>query len=253
MRSIASVVLTVLACGLIGSAQQQTLPSEQRDVMARVAALSARLEYRDDNEADKDRYFRELEEVTRRIRAEIDNHIQATVNVDDTSQQVQDRLTKLLARTPHPQYGDAPFARSADLPAGRSLLVAYTIVRPPHHDSATVRGYRLTSNTFELVAVSEDDFDGYNMFKRELRSPVPGELWLLAWGQAQGANGKIVRFRAYAFNGETLRTVWSPEDMFDADVRFSDSGFAIDHYRRPHDIHDEYLLTPDGPLKTTPN
>jgi hypothetical protein len=100
--------------------------------------------------------------------------------------------------------------------------------------------------------VTGDDFNGYNMLKKELRSPLLGEIWLMAWGQGHTANGQIVRFRMYAFDGDAFRTLWSPEDMLDAEVRFTDSGFTIDHYRRPRAVHDEYLLTPDGPLKTTP-
>jgi hypothetical protein len=113
-----------------------------------------------------------------------------------------------------------------------------------------VRGYRRTLAGFELVAVTARDFEGFNMFMKELRSPIPNQLWMLAWGQAHTANGKFVRCRVYAFDGETFKTMWSPEEMFRADVRVWESGLAIDHYVRPNDIHDEYLITPNGPLKT---
>jgi hypothetical protein len=175
---------------------------------------------------------------------------EAAVRITETSQQIEDRLKTLLMRKPEPDYGDLAFARVADLPTGRSLLVAYTIVRPPHHNLATVRGYRRTLAGFELVAVTARDFEGFNMFMKELRSPIPNQLWMLAWGQAHTANGKFVRCRVYAFDGKTFKTMWSPEEMFRADVRVWESGLAIDHYVRPNDIHDEYLITPNGPLKT---
>ena len=38
-----------------------------------------------------------------------------------------------------------------------------------------------------------------------------------------------------------------------SELRFSAPGFSIDHYRRPNQIHDEFVLTAQGPLKTTPN
>jgi hypothetical protein len=253
MRNLRWTSLFVLACCVVGLAQQQTTPVQQRDreIKAQVATLLARLQYSDADRADKDRYYDELEAVTQSVRDQIDKYVQTVVDPRETAQQIQDQLRALLPRAPNPQYGDPPFALVADLPTSRSLLVAYTIVRPPHHDSATVRGYRRTLNQFELVAViPPQDFDGFSMFKRELRSPLAGDLWIMAWGQAEGANGKIVRFRVYAFDGQTFRTVWSPEEMFNANVRFTETGFVIDHYRRPYDIHDEYLLTANGPIKT---
>ena len=240
----------VMMMAMIGSAQQ-TQPAEQydRDVAVRIRALSERLRFTGD-EPDLARRYAELNEVTDRLRGEVDGYIQAAVNATEGSQRIQARLRTLLAEhTPNPEYGDLPFARVADLRAARSLIVAYTIVRGPHHDSATIRGYRSDLDRFELVATTGDDFDGYNMFKTELASPLRGEFWLLAWGQASTFNGKKVRLRVYAFDGQSFRTVWEPEDMFNATLRITKSGFAIDHEVRPDEIHDEYLLTPDGPIK----
>ncbi len=116
---------------------------------------------------------------------------------------------------------------------------------------ATIRGYRWNLDRFELKASTGDDFAGYNMFKAELQSPQRGEFWLLAWGQAQTFNGKKVRVRVYAFDGQAFRTIWDPEDVFDATVRVIDSGFVVDHNVRypPYQIHDEYRLTVNGPVK----
>jgi hypothetical protein len=255
MRNLKWTALILLACGLVGSAEQAAAPVEQgeRNLTARVAGLLARLVYREGDKADTDRYYGEMDRVTDQLREEIDSYIALVANSTPTSKGIEERLDGLLTRKPHPSYGDLPFARVADLRAGKSLVVAYTVVRPPHHDSATVRGYRAGLARFELMAVTGDDFDGYNMFKKELRSPLSDELWMLAWGQAETANGKIVRFRLYAFDGEMFRTVWSPDDMVDAELRFSAPGFSIDHYRRPNQIHDEFVLTAQGPLKTTPN
>jgi hypothetical protein len=250
MRNMLSTSTLVLTLGLLGAAQGTTLTQREGEITARVSALMMRLDYRDTDPADKDRYFKDMDDVTAGVRGEIDNYLQSVVDPREPSQQIQSRLRKLLPRTPNPLYGDAPFVQVAELPTGRSLLVAYTIVRPPHHNWATVRGYLQTSDRFQFMGETARDFDGFNMFKRELRSPIPGELWLMAWGQSEGGNGKIVRFRVYAFDGRSFRTVWNPADMFDANVSFSDSRFVIDHYQRPYEIHDQYLLTPDGVLKT---
>jgi len=139
-----------------------------------------------------------------------------------------------------------------DLRRGRSLIVAYTVKRPPHHDLATIRGYRDVQGRFELAAVTGDEFAGFNMFKTEIPSPIAGELWLLAWGQGHTSNGPIMRFRAYSFDGVTLKTVWSAENFYDAKVTIKGRGFLIEHRpnRAPYMTKDEYIVSPDGPVKT---
>ena len=77
----------------------------------------------------------------------------------------------------------------------------------------------------------------------------------MAWGQAHTFNGRKIRFRVYGFDGVAFRTIWSPEDILNATIRFTDSGFAIDHYvpLERRDIHDEYTITPAGPVQTVSN
>jgi hypothetical protein len=208
--------------------------------------VAARLDYREGDAQDEDRYYDEMDDVTRQLRVEVDAYIEQVVDPRDAPSQIAGRLQRLLRRAPHPDYGDGPFAEASDFAAGHALTIAYTIVRRPHHDSAAIRGYLEKAGRFELTATAGEDFAGFNMFRRELSSRIPGELWLMAWGQAHTANGSIVRLRVYAFDGRAFRTVWSPEDLFNARVTFHDRGFAIDHYQRPHDVRDEYLVTPDG-------
>ena len=251
--TVLTALVTFSALNLSVFGQQQSDATErEQDISARVGALVDRLNYRDDDPADRNRYYDQLETVTRELRERVDDYLAGVIKPSDESPQITARLNRLLRRQPNPNYGDAPFATKADLRAGKSLLLAYTIVRPPHHDVATIRGYVETADGYRLAAVTGDDFDGYHMFKRELRSPLLGEAWLMAWGQSLTGNGKIVRFRLYAFDGESFRTLWSPDDMFNAEIRFTDAGFSIDHDRRPLEIHDEYSLTPNGPLKTLP-
>jgi hypothetical protein len=248
------VLVLTIAVPMIASAQRSQSPEEyDREATTRVKALSERLRFRENDPVDRRRYYAELKEVTKRLRTEVDRYIHVAFSPTEASSSVQGRLRTLLAEhKPNPDYGDLALARIGDLRGGQSLLVAYAIVRPPHHDAATIRGYRLGVDGYDLMATTGDDFDGYGMFKQDLQSPIPGELWLLTWGQAHTFNGTKIRFRVYAFDGEKFRTVWSPDDLFDATVRFSDSGFAIDHHVRqpPSELHDEYVLTPDGPVKT---
>jgi hypothetical protein len=248
------VLLVSIAIPIAALAQgPRNVDQLQREAAARVNALSDRLRYRADDPADQRRYYSEVEDLTARLQREVDRYIQGAVSAGDDSERVQARLRSLLAaHKPYPESGDLAFARTGNLRSGPALLVAYTIVRPPHLDSATIRGYRTAPDGLELVATEGSDFDGYGMFKKQLPSPVPGEIWLFAWGRAHTFNGTRIRFRLYAFDGEHFRTLWSPDDMFNATVSFGDSGFAIDHYvpKAPFDLHDEYVLSPDGPVKT---
>jgi hypothetical protein len=248
------VLLAAITIPIVALAQPpQNVEQYEREATARVKALSERLRFREDDPADQRRYYSELKDLTDRLRREVDGYIHAAVSTAEDSERVRAQLRSLLtAHRPNPDYGDLAFARAGNLRSGQALVVAYTIVRRPHHDSATIRGYRAASNGFELVATAGDEFDGYGMFKKEIPSPVPGEIWLFAWGRAHTFNGSKVRFRLYGFDGERFRTLWSPEDMFNATVSFRDSGFAIDHHvsKAPFDLHDEYVLTQDGPVKT---
>ena len=251
---VLTVLLTASTVNLFLSAQQQPAEDAQRekDLSARVGALVERLNYRDDDPTDKDRYYDQLDNVTRELQERVDDYIRGVITTKDDSSRIEAKLNDLLRRHPDPSYGDGPLARKAELRAGKYLLLAYTVVRPPHHDVATIRGYVETPDGYKRTATTGEDFDGFNMFKKELRSPLLGEIWLMAWGESHTGNGKIVRFRLYAFDGEVFRTLWSPEEMFNAELRFTDSGFTIDHYHRPRSVHDEYLLTTSGPLKVTP-
>jgi hypothetical protein len=62
----------------------------------------------------------------------------------------------------------------------------------------------------------------------------------------------LIRFRIYAFDGEAFRTMWAPDDMFNAEVAIRDRGFEIRHTLRSDpawpSVRDEYDLTADGPI-----
>jgi hypothetical protein len=229
-------------------AQQST---SDRQITDRIADLTARLQVSDPPAS----WYSELDGWTQRFVVEIDSYIQGTFRPDEGAQRLQTKLRALLAaQVLNPAYGDLPLVQLADLPSGRILLVAYTIVRGPHHDLPVVRGYRWDADRFRLVGGAAEDFTEYNMFKAVLPSPIKSELWLLTWGQAHTFNGKKVRIRIYAFDGHVVTTIWNPEDVFNADVRVTANGFVVDHYlldQRPwREVHDEYVLTPAGPVKS---
>jgi hypothetical protein len=248
-------VLVALFAGSASVAAQRSSEQGQaidRAASERVAALTARLKYRADDRADQDRYYDELDAVTRELRQAVDGYIERVAGAAKRSEEMEQRLRKLLAlHRPNPEYGDLAIARFANLRAGRGLLVAYTLVRPPHHDTATIRGYRQATDGFRLVAATGEDFDGYNMFKRQLPAPIDGETWLLAWGQAHTFNGSLVRLRLYSFDGEAFTTRWRPADLLSATVSFTPRGFVVDHQVRqpPYSLRQEYALSAAGPVR----
>jgi hypothetical protein len=247
--------LMSLALVLAVSASAQPTSSEQLDVdvASRISALSEHLRIPSaDDDLEKSRKYAELDLWTARVHSEVDAYIKSALSAEEGSQRSVARLRRILAEhTPDSDAGDLPFAQVAHLNAGPALVVAFTLVRGAQHNVATIRGYHWNVTRYELVGKTGDDFEGHNMFEMALRSPVPGEFWLLAWGSSQTANGSGVRFRVYGFDGQTFRTVWSPEDMSNAVPHVTDSGIAIDHHVRypPYEIHDEYALTVSGVIK----
>jgi hypothetical protein len=251
-----AVLTLIVATTVTISSQQSTSNSEQAPAIAdRIAELTTHLQISSSNPDPSDEWYAQLDAWTNRLVSEVDNYIQANFNPSESAQGLQSKLRALLkSHVPNSEYGDLPLVQVADLPSGRVLLVAYTIVRGVHHSLPIVRGYQWVTNKFRLVGHAADDFYDYNMFKSVLPSPIKGEIWLLAWGQAHTFNGKKVRARIYAFDGRTFATVWNPEDVYNADVRVTGNGFVIDHElldrRPPQEVHDEYVLTPAGPVKS---
>jgi hypothetical protein len=241
-----------------GFAQQsQTDQTADREARGRIAAIYQQMRYAEGNKVDEDRYLRELPASTERVRIEIDTFIRQFVRPSESTQSIQLRLRNLLnIRPPNLEYADLPTVHMLDLPIGRILVLAYTIVRPPHFNSGNIRAYRATLNNFEFIAATGpefgDDPSGFGLFTRPVPSPVPGEFWLLAWGENH--TGKISLFRLYAFNGQQFRTVWSPETMPYAKITFTASGFSIRHLVRDttpgYSVDDDYALTATGPFKT---
>ena len=169
------VLLVAVSVSVMAGVRAQSR-SPQDDAVANVKALTSRLRLGQSDLADQRRY-EEMADITAQLQKEIDRYVGGAIASTANSEAAQGRLRDILSEhRPHSDYGDDAFVRTADLSGGKSMLVAYTIVRPPHHDIATIRGYRTGREGFELVATTGDDFEGYGMFKRLLPSPFPQEL-----------------------------------------------------------------------------
>ena len=257
--SLRIIVLAAAASGLltpapVASRQSGRATTFEAEAQARIQELSARLRVREADAADSDRYQRVRDDATGQLLREVDDVVEAAANAGQEPAEIQTRLRTLLPEA-DPESSGPAVVRGEELRGGRALVAAFTIVRGAHDDLPTIRGYRSVARRFGLVATAGEDFDGFGMFAREVRSPTQGELWLLAWGPAHTFNGRKVRLRLYAFDGRSFATRWTPDDMFDVTVQILSSGFAVDHVVRGtvpwSNVRDEYVLTAKGPVKTT--
>lgn len=193
--------------------------------------------------------------LTNEVRTEVSKYIVASVPSSSNQDSVQSKLRQLLATMkPDLEHGELPRARTGMLRYGRSLVTSYTIVRPPHFDSSLIFGFREDSGSFRAVATAGQEFDGYTMFTLDIPSPVDGEMWILAGGRAHTFNGlSKYRFRLYSFNGDVFRTIWDRDDVFNARVQLSPTGFAITNTdvstRAWTEVTDEYQVSFNGVFK----
>ena len=77
MRHVLRISALMLAFGVTAAAQQARTPAEREaELAARIQSLAARLDYRDDNRAEKDRYYEEMDRLTANVRDRIDEYVQ---------------------------------------------------------------------------------------------------------------------------------------------------------------------------------
>lgn len=223
-----------------------------RAVAAEAAVKNAAAELRKLAAGSAERYREERDRLRGSIHRTVDGFVEGTNGQRGAAAIADDLSTVLDEQIPPREYGDPPSARAVKTPRGTGLLVTYSVRGERHDSSGTVRAYALgASGRYELVTAATDDFDGFTVRSRPVPSPLPAESWLMVWGPKEGFNGTLIRFRLYAFDGETLRTVWAPADMLDAEIAIGGPGFSIRHLlkdQRPWQfVRDQYQLMPDGP------
>jgi len=120
----------------------------------------------------------------------------------------------------------------------------------PGATSVVLRAYRATDKGLRVGDAAGADMNGYaSVSVKQLASPMPGETWLLVWGQATGANGPNIRMRGYAFDGKKFRTVWMPANEWgNFTIHIDPNGFTIDgeSYRSSKKRHDVFVVASDG-------
>src|SRR4051812_24915573 len=247
---LALIFASTLAVASALGQSAQSVASVDRAAHDRIAALDSSFRFGSDD-ADASLRYDQLDAATNQLVRIVDDYTSSTFTVDDSSERIQERVRNVLGmHRPNPEYGDLPRAKAVPLTQGYALVTAFTVVRGPHNDIPFIRGYQWDDHQFRLAAAAGEDLSDYNMFTRELPSPVSGEYWLLAWGLRHTFNGQLVRFRVYSFDGKAFRTLWSPDDMLSARVQHTADGFVITHEEpRYTDVSDHYRLTGAGPVK----
>jgi len=198
--------------------------------------------------------------LVQQVHQEIDAYFKTEV-IDRSSPPGVDLRDLLQGFQVDSEYASEPFALSRDLREGPAVVAAYMLPlgAASPQTACTIRGYRNVNGQMLLAATTGSEMDGYFLNTLSLTAPVTGEAWVLAWGKSATFNGTRIRFRLYSFDGEKFKTMWAPEDMFNATIRFEGDGFVIDHLDAkryyasepgPLYIRDEYVLLANGPART---
>lgn len=234
----------------------QSTDTRIKEIALSISRSASKLRWTDSS--DSQQYERVKSKATLEIYESIDAFIHDTP-IENISKLDSDLKYLLKENRGNPEYTGAAFAQQSDLLYGRSVIVAYGITRggTAVNDSAiTIRGYRLDRDKLILSDTTGQEFDGYGLFTKMLPPPITGEAWLIAWGPLHGFNGSKNRVRIYAFDGKTFRTIWNPDDMMNATIHVTSSGFSInrldeDRYFRlrrcPCFVQEDYVLMLQGP------
>lgn len=171
--------------------------------------------------------------VTRSIRS-------AAMARDSSAASVQKAITvvqggkPLLGYDPSDQI-EMPYVDMSDIQGFPTMVAAFAVLSGGAgipDVSAHIQFYFKVSGAWGLVAERGDDFGGCGFAVAALRSPVPGEVWYLAWGKVIGDTGARLKMRVYAFNGGSVRTVWQKDGLFGGSVEINRDQVIL-HYLEP--------------------
>jgi hypothetical protein len=251
------VLVSLVPCLIL--AQDNSEEQSRASAKATVKDLTASLRFTD--AAEQKNYLATRDRRTTKIHAAVDHYVSAIATASSLD---SSKLAGHLSDLPDshhydPEYSGPPFARREEIRGKSALVIGYMLVRggAAVNDSAvSIRAYTAIGGRFELADTTGQDLDGYGLFVRELRSPFPGEMWLLAWGPRYGFNGTRDRMRLYAFDGARFRTVWAPPDIYDGRITINETGFSVERLdeeryyhvlKPPYRLKVDYILVPDGP------
>ncbi|MBL8178541.1 MAG: hypothetical protein JNK48_27965 [Bryobacterales bacterium] len=101
-----------------------------------------------------------------------------------------------------------------------------TIPEPEPH----IHFYLNKSGFWYLAAEAPPDLDKFALKIRSIGSPVSGEVWILAWGSRYGDNRTKMHARLYAFDGGSVRTVWSQDALHGGEIKVEGDRITVTYY-----------------------
>jgi hypothetical protein len=254
------IALSLLLCPARFRAQPRSAPNRVEEIRS----LSKQLRWHD--ESDREEYLRTRDEATQRLLGDVDGFVMESFQPDtSTADLMKAGLDALLGYRKGDSMKNEAF--SASLPTGRFLIIGVDLrcggpAIP--EDVVSFRAYKESGDRFVPVAhAGLWDYATYLDVKPVPAPPIPGELWFLASAEVPPLTPPTVAMRLYAFDGNSFRAVWTPKNITaegsDKAVELTTAGFVIDRLFDPTGvaalsptvvIHEQYILTPDGPRKT---
>lgn len=126
-----------------------------------------------------------------------------------------------------PDEPSLPFAHFVVLGGMKTMTAAFPVLSGGAgipDVAAHIQFYSNLGGRWNLVAETGEDFEGCNFKVAPLRSPVGGQAWFLAWGRVVGDTRARLKVRLYSFDGFSVRTVWSRDELRGGGVKIEDDG-----------------------------
>ena len=260
-----SALQFVAATVLLASQMPAQAPPSTDEMQAAKAKVDALLKQRPAFDAKNEARYRNVRaEWVKAVEDSIDNYLTTALDADHAApSDVRTALASLGSLDlMGPDLVGPPLGLVTTINGVRYVVAAYLLYRDGvmwDNTSVRVCAYRDVNGRLEVADSTGADLDGYGLFSAEVPAPSSGEVWILTWGNLGGYNGRMIRFRLFAFNGQSFRTIWSPTDMREATIAITPSGFTIHRFDDerylasprilPYYLGEDYVLLPDGPHK----
>jgi hypothetical protein len=209
------------------------------------------------------------EEVTTELRALVARELKAVMSRSDDPATVRKTMAgaqgAFALNVGRESETNTPFAEGFKINGQQGMAVAFVVLRGGSAIPDTLpvlQFYTKELGEWKLRAETDADFHGCSYMVSSLESPVLGESWWLSWGQTYGDTGARRKVRLYAFDGETVKTVWHRDELRAGSIRVAKDRktVVLEYYRKegtPEQprpdllIREEWYLTPDGPQQSS--
>jgi len=126
-----------------------------------------------------------------------------------------------------------PFADYSETTGGPVVTVAFAILKDPvaiPRPEPFIQFYTRRGGVWELKAEAPRDLQNRWLEAATLPSPFGNEVWVLAWGKRYGDTGSRLYAYLYAFDGNTVRTVWRREGLVGGQLDIAGKRVTLVYY-----------------------